>query len=287
MVVSQLLNQVTDILSTLGSEVNHRYEAKVLVGGLLKMPLSQLVLGDRAIEEQTAQNVIKAAKRRAGNYPLQYLLGEWGFYGLSFVVGEGVLIPRSDTEVLCEVVISYIKGLNRDNPLQIADLCSGSGCIAVTIDHYCSGNTIYGIEKSKQAFGYLTKNVKLNNSNVICLNNDIFDTDIDVPPVDIIVSNPPYLTANDMNTLQAEVKFEPSMALYGEQDGLWFYKEIISCCTSKADRGVKLKRGGLVAFEIGIGQENAVTEILQMNNFKNIMTKKDLYGIIRVVYGEL
>jgi release factor glutamine methyltransferase len=216
--------------------------------------------------------------KRIEGYPLQYILGEWEFYGLPFKLGEGVLIPRPDTETLVDYVLEFARDMT--DP-KIVDLCSGSGCIAIAIDKNIPNAQIHAVEVSQGAADYLRQNIELNSSAVQLVVGDVLDTNVvdSFNELDIIVSNPPYLTDEDFKSLQKEVSFEPKMALYGGEEGMTFYREI----TEKWGRS--LKTGGLLAFEIGIKQEDSVKEILEQNSFRDIDYRCDLNGIIRVVAG--
>lgn len=220
----------------------------------------------------TALNSI--VNRRLQHYPLQYILGEWSFYGLDFYVGEGVLIPRADTEVLVETAIDFLKGKKDAAAL---DLCSGSGCVAVAI----SKNTqteVDAVEKYHKAFEYLEKNIKRNAAKVSPILADIFDFVPD-KKYDIIVSNPPYISAAGMDIIDEETTHEPDSALYGGEDGLLFYEHI-------ASRYKKyIKSGGMLALEVGFDQSDTVKSILKRNGFCDIGTKADYGGIQRVVFG--
>lgn len=214
-------------------------------------------------------------ERRLAGEPLQYILGEWEFYGLPFFVGEGVLIPRPDTETLAEFAIDCAG----KKECSCIDLCSGSGCLAITVDKYCVSASVTAAELSDKAFEYLKKNITLNNSRVHAVQCDI--TKETFGKFDLIISNPPYIESAVIPTLQREVRFEPRMALDGGVDGLHFYRKI-------ADMWVpRLNSGGTLAVEIGIGQQNAVKKIFSDAGLKNIGEKKDLGGIVRVIFGTL
>ena len=217
-------------------------------------------------------------KRRIDGEPLQYLIGEWEFYGLSFKVGEGVLIPRQDTETLVDTVI---KKAPKDKPLTVIDLCSGSGCIAVAVEKHLDCEKIYAVEKSDKAMKYLKENISLNNSRVQAVCADVTDeqTVNGFAEADVIVSNPPYLTAEDMRSLQKEVTFEPQTALFGGDDGLEFYRTIIRLWKTK------LRQGGLIAFEVGIGMHDEVMTMLVRHGFENVRALKDACGVFRCVAG--
>lgn len=227
-------------------------------------------LGNTTEEELNA-----VLKRRIDGEPLQYILGEWEFYDLPFFVGEGVLIPRPDTETLAEFAI------DRAGTEEIAcmDLCSGSGCLAITVDKHCPNATVYAMEKSDAAYSYLEKNIERNESSVRAIKGDVLEDNFG--EYDLIISNPPYIKSADLETLQKEVKREPKMALDGGDDGLVFYRKI-------AEKWVPhLKSGGTLAVEIGIGQGDDVKAIFKAAGLKNIGSRNDLSGIERVVFGTL
>lgn len=255
---------------------NYLFESTELCCHFLSINKADLILKDLVVANPLHDIIINAAKERAKGYPLQYIIGEWEFYGRKFDVGEGVLIPRADTETLIDAILDFSK--EKDN-LKIADLCSGSGCIAVTLKKELPSSTVYALEKSNKAYEYLLRNIKKNQADVVPIHTDVLDINEDLPLLDVVVSNPPYLTKNDMEVLQKEVQFEPEMALYGQDDGLYFYREITKLWKNS------IKSGGILAYEIGLGQEKQVTNILHENGFKTICQKSDLCGIIRVVYG--
>lgn len=204
------------------------------------------------------------------NEPLQYILGRWDFYESEFCVGEGVLIPRPETEELVELAVDYIKTLGE---CTVYDLCAGSGCIGLSIAKACPDASVILVEKSSDAFVYLEKNANgVPNAKIIL--GDIRDTD-GFEQADVIISNPPYIKSDDIAPLQSEVHFEPEMALDGGADGLDFYR-IINDKWSRL-----LKRDGRLFLEIGNEQGKAVINVL--NNYKDIEVKKDIYGNDRMV----
>lgn len=204
--------------------------------------------------------------------PLQYVIGRWDFYESEFHVGRGVLIPRPETEELTELVIDNAKRFC--SPV-VFDLCSGSGCIGISIAKALPSSTVYCVEKSEEALQYLLKNAE-SISNVKVVNSDI-NYPSDIKNADIIVSNPPYIKSSDLSTLQSEVQFEPSMALDGGADGLDFYRIIAEKWNSN------LKENGMLFLEIGEDQGEAVYEILEKQGFKEIEVIKDMYGNNRMV----
>lgn len=222
--------------------------------------------------QQTIYNNI--LERRAERYPLQYILGEWSFYGLDFYVGEGVLVPRPDTEILVDTALEFLK--EKQNP-QVLDLCSGSGCIAVAVAKNSSAQ-VDAVEKYEIPFGYLKKNIERNNAAVNPVMGDLFELEI-TKKYDLIVSNPPYISAAEMETVSPETAFEPDAALYGGEDGLLFYRIIANKWAGA------LKGGGMLAVEIGANQADAVKEIFTNAGFENIGVKKDYAGIQRVIFG--
>ena len=204
--------------------------------------------------------------------PLQYVIGKWDFYESEFYVGKGVLIPRPETEELTELVIKNAKSF--DNPVVI-DLCSGSGCIGISIAKAVNNSTVYCIEKSEDAIFYLKKNAE-HSPNVKVINADVEFPPV-LPEADIIVSNPPYIKSSDIGSLQNEVRKEPAMALDGGEDGLDFYLIIAEKWYSC------LKGSGMLFFEIGEDQGNDVYKILENQGFKEIEVLKDIYGNNRMV----
>lgn len=253
------------------------FEAMCVIEEIFGRKLPQLLLEKSEASEQQLNRANEIAVRRINGYPLQYILGKWEFFGLPFYVGEGVLIPRQDTETL----VDWILEENRCNT-KIIDLCSGSGCIAISLCANIKGADVTAVEISEKAVEYIKKNIEENNVNVKIENGDVLkkSTSEKFNDVDILVCNPPYLTSDDMKKLQKEVSFEPSMALFGGEDGLDFYRTITAIWKDS------LRTGGKLVFEIGMGQEKDVAKILEDNGFINIETRKDLAGIVRAVRGE-
>lgn len=203
--------------------------------------------------------------------PLQYVIGKWDFYESEFFVGEGVLIPRPETEELTDLAVKFARKI--ENPVVI-DLCSGSGCIGISIAKKVKTSTVYLVEKSEKAFAYLLKNAN-DVPNVNSLNKDIFALP-QIEKADIIVSNPPYINSGDIDLLQKEVQREPRTALDGGADGLDFYRFIAENYKDY------LKPDGVLLFEIGETQADAVADILKSNGYSDIEIKKDIYGNARM-----
>lgn len=276
MTAPQLYFHAKKMLETGGIE-SAQFEAMCIIEHIFGKKLNMLLLEKPDASEEQINTVNRMAYRRMNGYPLQYLLGEWEFYGLPFYVGEGVLIPRQDTETLVEMAL---REKLPDNPT-ILDLCSGSGCIAVTLALNIQHADVTAVEISGTAIEYIKKNAQRNLADIKILKGDVLSeqTAAGFSQIDMIVCNPPYLTGDDMKVLQKEVSFEPETALFGGEDGLDFYRNI-----TKIWKTI-LRSGGIIAFEIGIGQESAVSKILEENNFIDIKMTEDLSGIIRVVRG--
>jgi release factor glutamine methyltransferase len=225
-------------------------------------------------EEQTAK-IRQMLKRRTKHEPLQYIIGSWSFFGLNFFVGEGVLIPRPETERLVEEALKELTSVKF--PV-VFDLCSGTGCIGISIAKNRLDSKVYLVEKSAAAFWYLKKNVELHSlDNLIPINEGIFEF-LPETKADLMVANPPYIKTADIKNLQEEVLFEPQMALDGGVDGLDFYKGIIKILRKF------LVLGGRFLFEVGFGQMDAVLKLLGESGFA-ARRVKDLNGIDRVLIG--
>ena len=219
-------------------------------------------------------------QRRIQGEPLQYILGEWEFYGLKIFVGEGVLIPRPETELLVDTVLNFAK--NRKN-LKILDLCTGSGCIALALKKFLPDAEISAVDVSEKALAYAEKNKNYHHLNITLYHESVLNQEFvqKFQNYDIIVSNPPYLTSEEMQDLQPEVQHEPILALLGGAgDGTYFYKEIANLWKNS------LKSGGLLAYEIGWKQAPRVSELLNSNDFEQIQIIQDYEHRDRVVTGQ-
>lgn len=217
--------------------------------------------------------------RRTARYPLQYILGEWSFYGLTLKVGEGVLIPRADSETAVDTALELIKDVK--NP-KVLDLCAGSGAIGLAVAANRADCGVTLLEKDEAAAEYLKENIRLNAAgNAGYVRGDVLRGDCADGKYDLIVSNPPYVCTGDLKNLQPEVLYEPSVALDGGEDGLDFYRAI-----TENYKGA-VNAGGAICFEVGINQAESVTAILRAAGFAGTGVKKDLNGIDRVVFGTL
>lgn len=255
-------------------------EARYLVQHLLGLSYGEFLL--RAGDSVTDDVIVSAeamAKRRADGEPLQYIIGEWDFMGYTFKVGEGVLVPRPETEILCEYVLDKIKDI--PSPV-VYDLCSGSGCIGISIKKARPDARVILVEKSDKALLYLTENCKS-----ICRDNEpetvkgdilLYDSFDYLPKADVIISNPPYIRSDEIPTLQKEVQREPKMALDGGEDGLLFYRCLVSFWSKK------LKNNGFMAFECGEDQSEDIKNLFSEINFDS-ETVNDYNNIQRIVIG--
>lgn len=231
-----------------------KFEALCMFEIMLNIDKTALVTKDLLISEADIRKINAAISRRKKSEPLQYILGCWDFYDMTFYVGKGVLIPRPETETLVDFALEKIKDI--ESPV-IYDLCAGTGCIGLTIANHRKDAKVYLFEKEDEAFNYLVKNKeKYSLDNATIINSDIFDYDFShLPMCDILLSNPPYIESNEIQTLQEEVLFEPITALDGGNDGLDFYKVIYDRWLSQ------VKENGFVAFECGEGQSQLICEI--------------------------
>ncbi len=207
--------------------------------------------------------------------PLQYILNSANFYGLDFYVDENVLIPRSETEYLCEYAINIVA----NNKLKVLDLCTGSGVICVTVAKHCPFAEVYASDISDKALEVASKNSKSNNVKVNFILSDLFKSFNELK-FDLIISNPPYINSNACKTLQLEVMHEPSLALDGGYDGLDLLREIVTKAPNY------LKPEGLLLMEIGEDQ-GAAMQLLLNDKFKDIKIIKDLQNRDRYVYSKL
>lgn len=228
---------------------------------------------DITAEQQKEYEI--ALKKRAEHIPLQYITGEQEFMGLKFKVNSNVLIPRQDTEVLVE------EALKRIQPgMRVLDMCTGSGCIAVSIAKNVPHIEMHAVDISKQALNVAKDNAKLNEVSVEFERSDLFDHV--TGKYDVIVSNPPYIPTSEIPKLMPEVgSFEPVEALDGKEDGLYFYRKIIAECKDY------LNPDGMIFFEIGYEQGADVSALLQEAGFSQVAVVKDLAHLDRVVFGKM
>lgn len=212
---------------------------------------------------------------RAKRVPLQYITHEQNFCGIDFYVDEHVLIPRQDTEVLVEKILTENK--QGEKKLRVLDMCTGSGCIAVTLKKL-GGFEVYASDISVEALKIADKNATANGYDIPFFESDMWDSLTSLTNLDIVVSNPPYIKSSIIDMLESEVReHEPRLALDGDEDGLKFYRRLIEGAPSH------MRDGSRIYMEIGYDQAADVTGLLTNAGFKDIEVTKDLAGLDRVV----
>lgn len=276
----ELYDKTVNILDEIGIE-EKKSESDIIFDYCFGMDKIKIIIdGNEEAPESALKKINEIASQRKKGIPVQYILGEWHFRNLKFKVGPGVLIPRDDTNVLVDVSVDFLN--LRDNP-SVIDLCSGSGCVAIPVEKELNSehSEVFGVELSEEAFNYFKSNIQINRSGVKAICGDILEiyNEFCDDKFDAIISNPPYIKTEDIKNLQKEVKSEPNMALDGGNDGLWFYRNI---CKNWVP---KLKIDGMVAFEIGFGQESEVKKLMEDAGLKCICTYTDMNNIIRVISG--
>lgn len=252
------------------------------------------------LSQQQAEKLQDLCTKRCKRFPLQYLAGSWSFLDFELKVGEGVLIPREDTELLCLAAADCARrmGAQADDAFaamlggwpdaeaeisdsvqqpNILDLCAGSGCVGRGILRMVPSASITAVEKSEDALRYLIQNVE--NTNVIPVKADVLGFEQTILPesVDVIASNPPYITDEEMKQLAPELAYEPEMALYAPDEGLVFYRYFAQ------NYKAALRKGGWMAFEIGAAQGQAVKQMLQQAGAGFVQILQDGAGRDRVV----
>lgn len=308
MTAIEKLKEVSIFLKSQGVEDAHK-ESEIILIHALKTDRTVLYRDNPTLTEKNTKDIGEILRRRAKREPLQYIIGFVEFHGLKIKVGQGVLIPRPETELLAEEAIKAVQHSvssgdsprrafsvqrkSKDSELQtsnselrILDLCTGSGCLALAIAKHFPDAEVYGTDISKDAIRYANENASLNNiRNVTFLKGSLFEplkqimfSDVQSFKFDVIVSNPPYIRSDDMPNLQPEInKWEPRNALDGGEDGLSYYRAILS----EAPKYLMLN--GVIFLEIGEGQAAEVSEIAMQNCFRNISVIKDYSGIERII----
>lgn len=236
-----------------------------------------LVHGERLVEEEKQVRFEELIAQRAKRIPLQHLTKVQEFMGLEFKVNEHVLIPRQDTEILVEEVLS-----NLHDGMRVLDMCTGSGCIIISLLKYSNDCCGVGVDISGEALEIAKENAKQhlteNGELLTFLQSDLFEKVTGI--YEIIVSNPPYIPSGVIPTLMPEVRdYEPMQALDGKADGLFFYRKIIE------ESRNYLTGGGMLYFEIGHDQAEEVSTLMEESGFAEINIVKDYAGLDRVLYG--
>lgn len=246
---------------------------------------AEVFLRDRQLAAPAAiqQKAERMVERRIEGEPLAYILGEWDFYGLTLSVSPTVLIPRNDTEVLVDWTAAVIRKLLGDNEFRFLDLGCGSGCVGIAMAHNFPNARGVLMDVSQGAVDLAKENVKRYSllNRLFCVPGDMLDkADERIGKFDVIVSNPPYITEEEMLTLDPSVRdFEPRGALCGGEDGLDFYRAILNGWLKL------LKDGGFIAFEVGYQQAREVASLMKDAGITKIKIVEDTQGIARVVSG--
>lgn len=237
-----------------------------------------LVHGEQPVAPEAEEKYLNWIRQRAEHIPLQQLTGEQGFMGLTFSVNEHVLIPRQDTEILVEEVLKELH-----DGMRVLDMCTGSGCILLSLLHYSNDCEGLGVDLSAEALEVAGRNVLKvltpeKSEHAHFLQSDLFEKV--EGKFEIIVSNPPYIASAEVEKLMPEVRdHEPRMALDGTEDGLYFYRRIIE------EAGKHLVSSGMLFFEIGYDQGQAVSELMRTEGYCDVQVVQDYAGLDRVVFG--
>ncbi len=278
--IKDALNQAKNILK-MNKIADFEKDAELLLEYCIKMDRAGILLNrDTILSDEKLNIYMELINDRAKGKPLQYITGEQEFMGLSFMVDENTLIPRRETEELVEIALDIIK-----EPMLVMDIGTGSGCIPISIAALNEKVECIAVDYSKKALEIAKKNGIKNNvsKRVKWIYSDLFNN-ISMEyynAIDVIISNPPYIRSEVVDTLMKEVKdYEPRMALDGGKDGLDFYRRII------VQAKKFLRQGGHICFEIGYDQKNEIEELLIENQYNNIRCKKDLSGLDRMIIAQ-
>lgn len=274
--IKNLIKQAETQLIHSDSPETDAYEIAKFVFAFTKNDI--LINPQRDISLQKLNEFDSLIKKRASGYPLQYIIGEWDFYGNTFKVNEGVLIPRPETE---QIVFEANKFLKNKKNAVVFDLCSGTGCIGLSVAVNNPQCRVYLFDISPAALQCSQLNTELLSlENVSVLEYDIFNGfNDDLPLPDVILSNPPYVTEDEFSTLEREIFFEPKEAIVAEGDGFCFYRAICKKWLPK------LKNGGFYMFESGEGQPPHICEFLKKLKDFTYNIVADMYGVDRFVSG--
>ncbi len=247
------------------------HDARSMLANVLSVePVQTLLMGSRELTDEQSAAFFRFVERRASREPLQYILGAAYFMGNAFLVKPGVLIPRADTEALCQAAIALTKPGDH-----VLDLCCGSGCLGISLKLACPQAVVYAGDLSSDAVEMTAENASRLNAVVDIRQGDLFAPFFGLA-FDLIISNPPYIPANELPALQAEVRQEPALALDGGEDGLLFYRRILT------DALPRLKPGGYLLLELGDRQAGAVSALVSPP-YLPPRVEKDLSGLPRVL----
>lgn len=269
------LREVTGILNEAGIERAQK-EAEILIAYGAGIDALEMYRDNPDMTDSQIFAAEKFLSRRLSREPLSYIIGHEEFLDLTLEVGEGVLIPRPETELMAEHALQIREAKT------ILDLCTGSGCLALALARGIPSSQVYGVDISDAAVGYAKRNALCNNiSNVTFLQGDLFEPFKKEELFDLIISNPPYIRSDDIRNLQPEIReWEPKAALDGGEDGLDFYRRIIpSACGYLKDRG-------MLMLEIGAGQADDTADMIKSAGYSCFRIIKDYNGIERIIEAE-
>lgn len=272
---NELLEEGAFLLEQAGIDAP-RFDARELLLYAMGLSSPAQLYSRSSATEQEAEAYRVLLRRRAQRYPLQYLLGFWEFYGRRFVVNEGVLIPRPDTETLVDTALWLLKG--KPSP-HILDLCSGTGVLAITLALERPDAQVKALELSEQALEVLAENISALKAPVEAILGDV-TTFVPKGQYDLILSNPPYIPTEEYLTLSPEVHCEPKMAFIAADGGMFFYQSIIRRYRKF------LSPSGFLLLEAGAGQSGAILELMRQHQYTDLGAKKDLGGIERAIFGK-
>ena len=280
--VLEVIKLSTEYLQKKGVE-SPRVNAEILLAEILKCKRLDLYLAfDKPLAEKELSDYREAIRKRGLRIPLQYIVGSVEFYGLKLLVNENVLIPRPETELLVENIINES---NKSLNIKVLDIGVGSGNISLSILKNISNANVVAIDISELALQVAKKNAELNllqdriEFKICDIMNDSLN---ELGKFDVIVSNPPYVSETDYDTLEPELKmFEPKIALTDNSNGISFYKKIIEVSDKI------LTKPGKLFFELGMGQSMKVKTLFEQKGFSNINISKDYSGTDRIIFGEL
>ncbi len=272
MTIGQLYRYGKEILSK-ASDIDYgiySQDVELILQSLTSLNRAEIITySDKEVDKKTEIDFIKKINLRAKAYPLQYILEKWEFMGIELKLGEGVLIPREDTYCCVEAVLEKFQ---ENEKLKILDLCAGTGAISLALSAALPRCDITAVELYDEAYKYLCENIKLNNkqNNIKAIKADVRQNlELNHASFDVIISNPPYIPCGELKNLQKEVCYEPKEALDGGEDGLNFYRDILS------KHLILLKDKSYVVFEFGDKQENKLIKLMKSYSLRNINIKYD------------
>lgn len=271
----EILNKAKQQLKAGGIET-YAFDADCLFEFSFGIKPVDLIINDREIADP--EPFFDVCQRYISGEPLQYIIGEWEFYGLPFYVCPDVLIPRADTETLIDYALSVLP-----QNAKVIDMCCGSGCIGITLKKLRPDIDVTLADISEKALDVSKKNAERNAADVSFVRTDLFegpDGVFEDSAYDMLISNPPYISKADMQTLSKWVKAEPELALYGGEDGTDCYFALINGWKSV------LRIGGEIVLETGYDTKDAVLSMLTELEYTEVTSKKDLQGIVRVACGK-